>query len=75
MSGAIVLSGHETIAPRKRTERRDGREGGDDAFSSECHAQKREKERERAISVIASVYIVPLASGVSRTAFVFDLLR
>lgn len=34
--------------------------------------RKRERrERERVISVIASVYIVPLASGVSRTAFVF----
>lgn len=37
--------------------------------------RKRKREGERALSVIASVYIVPLASGVSRTAFVFDLLR
>lgn len=34
------------------------------AFPSECRA--------RAIPVIAPVYIGPLASGVSRTAFVFE---
>lgn len=47
MSGAIVLAGHETIAPRKRAERRDGRVRGDDAFPPECRAQKREKEKEK----------------------------
>lgn len=34
-------------------------------------AKERRRERERAISIIALVYIVPLVSGVSRTAFVF----
>lgn len=37
--------------------------------------RERERERERVISVIAPVYIVPLASNISRTAFVFDLLQ
>jgi len=48
VSGAIVLAGHETIAPRKRAVRRDERAGRDDAFPSECRrVQKREQKRER----------------------------
>lgn len=54
---------------RRGKGRKDGRRvegGGEGAFPSECRA--------RAIPVIASVYIVPLTSGVSRTAFVLGRL-
>lgn len=68
---------HAERAPRKRAEGlaeqngkgrrswKEEREEVERTFPSEC--------RERAIPVIAPVYIGPLASGVSRTAFVFEV--